>query len=63
MKLVQMGISRARKQGEQLGRPKRLVDRERVLSLYAEHRSYRIVAKLTGVGKDKIAAIVAQTAV
>jgi DNA invertase Pin-like site-specific DNA recombinase len=55
---VHMGISRARKQGKQLGRPKRLVDRERVLSLYAEHRSYRIVAKLTGVGKDKIAAIV-----
>jgi DNA invertase Pin-like site-specific DNA recombinase len=56
---VSMGLSRARRQGKQLGRPKRLVDRERVLSLYAEHRSYRIVAKLTGVGKDKIAAIVA----
>ncbi len=44
---VSMGISRARRQGKQLGRPKRLVDRERVLSLYAQHRSYRIVAKLS----------------
>src|SRR2546428_6725898 len=47
---VHMGISRARKQGKQLGRPKRIVDRERVLSLYAQHHSYRIVASLTGVG-------------
>src|SRR5262249_26285255 len=60
---VHMGISRARKQGKRLGRPKRIVDSEKVLSLYAQHRSYRVVAKLTGVGKDKIAAIVAEPAV
>ena len=60
---VHMGIIRARKQGKQLGRPQRLVDRDRVLSLYAEHHSYRVVAKLTGVGKDKVAAVVAQGAV
>jgi DNA invertase Pin-like site-specific DNA recombinase len=56
---VQAGVDRARRQGKALGRPKRIVDRERVCALYAQHRSVRKVAKLTGVGKDKVAAIVA----
>lgn len=56
---VQAGVDRARRQGKHLGRPKRIVDKERVLRLYAEHQSLRVVAKLSGVGKNKVAAIVA----
>jgi DNA invertase Pin-like site-specific DNA recombinase len=52
------GLDRARKEGKVIGRPKRIVDRERVLRLYAEHRSCRTVAELSGIGKDKVAAIV-----
>jgi DNA invertase Pin-like site-specific DNA recombinase len=55
---VIQGVERARAQGKQLGRPKRIVDREKVLRLYGEHRSVRKVAKLTGVGKDKVCSIV-----
>jgi|ERR1051326_389198 DNA invertase Pin-like site-specific DNA recombinase len=55
---VQAGVDRARRQGKCLGRPKRVVDRERVLKLYAEHRSLRKVSQLAGVGKNKVASIV-----
>jgi DNA invertase Pin-like site-specific DNA recombinase len=55
---VIQGVERARAQGKRLGRPVRIVDRERVLKLYAEHRSLRTVAKLAGVGKNKVASIV-----
>jgi DNA invertase Pin-like site-specific DNA recombinase len=57
---VQAGVDRARRQGKRLGRPKRIVDREKVLQLYAIHHSIRKVAKLTGVGKDKVASIVSE---
>ena len=57
---VQAGVDRARRQGKRLGRPKRIVDRERVLRLYEEHRSVRKVAKLTAIGKDKVMLIVRQ---
>jgi len=55
---VQAGVDRAKRQGKTLGRPKRIVDRERVLQLYGEHRSLRKVSELAGVGKNKVAAIV-----
>jgi DNA invertase Pin-like site-specific DNA recombinase len=60
---VQAGVDRARRQGKRLGRPKRIVDRDKVCALYAQHRSVRKVAQLTGVGKDKVAAIVAAAGV
>lgn len=53
------GISRAKKQGKHLGRPKRIVDRDRIIRLYAEHRSCRAVAALCGVSKNKVALTVA----
>jgi DNA invertase Pin-like site-specific DNA recombinase len=55
---VIQGVERARAEGKRLGRPKRIVDRDRVLRLYDEHRSIRKVAKLAGVGKDKVASII-----
>jgi DNA invertase Pin-like site-specific DNA recombinase len=58
---VQAGVDRAKRQGKKLGRPKRVVDRDRVAALYAKHQSYRVVAKLTGVGKDKIQSIIRDT--
>jgi hypothetical protein len=36
----------------------RLVDREKALQLYSEYGSFRTVAQLLGVGKDKVASIV-----
>lgn len=56
---VRAGVDRAREQGKTLGRPKRIVDRDRVLELYGEHRSVRKVAKLVGVSKNKVASLVA----
>ena len=45
---VQMGISRARKEGKQLGRPKRIFDREKA-QMMLESMSVREVARLLGV--------------
>jgi DNA invertase Pin-like site-specific DNA recombinase len=59
---VRAGVDRAREQGKQLGRPKRIVDRERVLQLYSELQSVRKVAKLTGVSKNKVASLVSRVA-
>jgi DNA invertase Pin-like site-specific DNA recombinase len=59
---VQAGVDRAKKQHKRLGRPPRVVDRERVCTLYSEHRSVRIVARLTGVSKNKVASIVSSSA-
>jgi len=49
------GLERARREGKRIGRPCRIVDKERVRELYHEHRSLRRVAKLSGVSEDKIA--------
>ncbi len=55
---VKAGMDRFAKQGGKFGRPQRIVDKEKVLRLYKEHRSLRTVAELTGVGRDKVARIV-----
>jgi DNA invertase Pin-like site-specific DNA recombinase len=47
---VQMGISRARKEGKQLGRPKRIFDKEKAC-LLAETMSIRQVACQLGVSR------------
>src|SRR5262249_34232682 len=54
---VVMGLTRARMNGKRIGRPRRIVDKEKVLRLYAEHRSCRRVAQMLDVGKDKVATI------
>lgn len=51
---VHMGISRARKQGKSLGRPKRIFDRERARALAASGMSARQMAKELGVSRGVI---------
>jgi DNA invertase Pin-like site-specific DNA recombinase len=52
---VMMGLDRARRQGKKLGRPKTLVDREKVVTLRAKGFSLRQIALELKVSKDKIA--------
>ena len=54
---VIMGLERARKQGKQLGRPKIIVDREKVIRLREEGLSLRKIAEMLGIGKDSVNAI------
>jgi len=54
---VMMGLERARKQGKQLGRPKTIVDREKVIRLREEGLSLRKIAEKLGIGKDSVNAI------
>src|SRR5262245_18437066 len=51
---VASGLSRARKQGKQLGRPKLIFDREKVVALSKEGQSARSIAALLGIGKDTV---------
>src|SRR5262249_10943047 len=48
---VQMGISRARKQGKALGRPRVEVDSRQIAGLRARGRSWNEIAKELGIGK------------
>jgi putative DNA-invertase from lambdoid prophage Rac len=50
---VQMGISRARKQGKQLGRPKRIFDKEKA-RLLAQTMSLREAARQLGVSRGVV---------
>jgi DNA invertase Pin-like site-specific DNA recombinase len=50
---VQMGISRARKQGKRLGRPKRIFDREKARAM-AQGMSVRQVARQLGVSRGVV---------
>jgi len=59
---VRAGLERARSQGKRIGRPRRIVDKERVCRLYAEHRSLRIVSKLCGVARGGTVATIVNTA-
>jgi len=54
---VASGLSRARKNGQQLGRPKKIFDRDRVIALSKEGKSARSIATMLGVGKDTIYAV------
>ncbi len=54
---VMMGLDRARRQGKKLGRPRTLVDRERVSSLRAAGYSFRQVAAELRISKDKAARV------
>jgi DNA invertase Pin-like site-specific DNA recombinase len=55
---VMMGLDRAKRQGKQLGRPRVLVDREKVERLRAEGLSLRHIANMLNVSKDKVARMV-----
>src|SRR5215510_12586385 len=52
---VVMGLDRAKRQGKKLGRPRTLVDREKVAALRAKGLSLRQIALELNVSKDKIA--------
>ena len=54
---VMMGLERARRQGKKLGRPQKLVDRERVLLLKSKGLSLREIAVQLDVSKDKVARV------
>jgi DNA invertase Pin-like site-specific DNA recombinase len=56
---VQMGISRARKQGKSLGRPKRIFDRERALGLL-ESMSIREAARQLGVSRGVVERLISR---
>ena len=51
---VEMGLERARKQEKQLGRPKRIFDRERARAMAASGMSARQMAKQVGVSRGVI---------
>jgi putative DNA-invertase from lambdoid prophage Rac len=50
---VQMGISRARKQGKQLGRPKRIFEHEKV-RVMLQHMSIREESRQLGVSRGVV---------
>jgi DNA invertase Pin-like site-specific DNA recombinase len=54
---VQAGVDRARRQGKQLGRPRVIVDRERVQNMAKEGLSTRSIAKQVGFSRSVIASI------
>lgn len=55
---VTAGLARARKQGKQLGRPKVIVDRQKVRVLHNEGRSIRAIADLMGINRGTVHNIV-----
>ena len=56
---VTMGLNRARKQGKQLGRPKVIIDRDKVRQLHSEGNSVRTIATQLGLTKSTVHSIVA----
>jgi DNA invertase Pin-like site-specific DNA recombinase len=55
---VQAGVDRAKKQGKKLGRPRVLVDEQRILDLIKGGSSVRAAAKAVGVGRRTVDRIV-----
>ena len=53
---VAMGLERARKEGKQHGRPKRIFDREKAQQLRDEGKSYREIGRILNVNKGTVAA-------
>ena len=56
---VTAGLRRARKEGKTLGRPRVIVDRDRVRQLHGEGNSVRIIAAELGLTKSTVHSIVA----
>jgi putative DNA-invertase from lambdoid prophage Rac len=57
---VRAGLLHARAQGKQLGRPRRVVDRERVMRMKQEGMSLRDIADQLGVGYGTVRMRLAQ---
>lgn len=55
---IYAGLDRARKEGKKLGPAYKIVDREKVRSVYQETRSLRVTAARCGIGKDLVQKIV-----
>ena len=55
---VNAGLDRAKKQGEQLGRPKVIVDRERVKELHQAGKSIRTIAAEMNLNRGTVHNIV-----
>jgi len=54
---VMMGLDRAKRQGKRLGRPRRLLDRDRVAALRGGGLSLRRIATMLDLSKDTIARV------
>jgi DNA invertase Pin-like site-specific DNA recombinase len=54
---VMMGLERAKREGKKLGRPRRLLDRERVAALRAHGFSIRQIAITLNLSKDTVARV------
>src|SRR5438093_2508824 len=54
---IAMGISRARKEGKSLGRPRVVIDREKVCRLAAEGKSIKAIAKENGIARATVRSI------
>ena len=59
---INTGLDRARKQGKQLGRPSRVVDRERVIRMRQDGQSIRKIAGALGVSIGKVHSIISEVA-
>ena len=57
---VHMGISRARKEGKRLGRPKRIFDREKARAML-ETMSVREAARQLGVSRGVVERVISQS--
>lgn len=55
---VIVGMARARKEGKQIGRRNKIIDREKVRTVYAETGSLRKTAEACGIGKDLVSSII-----
>ena len=53
---IAMGLDRARKQKKTLGRPRRIFDRSKALTLRHQGKSLREIATELGIGKDTVRA-------
>jgi DNA invertase Pin-like site-specific DNA recombinase len=51
---VILGIDRAKKQGKPLGRPKRIVDRQRIAEMRAAGETTRTIAKALGIAQSTV---------
>jgi DNA invertase Pin-like site-specific DNA recombinase len=51
---VQSGVDRARRQGKRLGRPKVIVDREKLRELVSQGLSIRAIGKLCGIARSTV---------
>jgi len=49
---VTAGVLRAQREGKPVGRPRRIVDRHAVLSLYGKGKSLRSIGQLLSISKD-----------